>query len=149
VTRTETETQSEQRRRERRGGLVRQSFLISVAAAGGVLAGLLFDVAIAARFGKGTSTDAFFVGARIPLGITILVMTGANQALVPTFAAWAVRYQGTRHAREALTDLRAAVVTSTLLVSGGISLVLMALANPLMRVTAPGLDTSEVALAAS
>ena len=51
----------------------------------GVIAGLILDISIAFRFGAGAKTDAFFVAARIPIGLVAVVMAAANQALVPAF----------------------------------------------------------------
>lgn len=67
---------------------MRQSGLTSVAAAAAVASGLVLDVSIAASFGAGRATDAFFVAARIPLGLVAIVMVAANQALVPSISTW-------------------------------------------------------------
>jgi len=71
--------------------VVRQTSLTGVAATAGVLAGLLLDFTIAIRFGAKAPTDAFFVAARIPLGLVAVVMVVANQALVPAFRTSATR----------------------------------------------------------
>jgi peptidoglycan biosynthesis protein MviN/MurJ (putative lipid II flippase) len=59
----------------------------------------VLDVSIAARHGTVRETGAFFVAARIPLGLVAIVMVGANQALVPTVSTWLqkkTRIEGSR-----------------------------------------------------
>lgn len=124
--------------------LVRQSLFTSGAAALAVASGLLLDIAIAAVFGAGRSTDAFFVAARIPLGLLAILTVGANQALVPAFATWNAQRDA---ARTALGISR--VLTATVLVATIGAAVLATVAWPLMRVTAPGLTTDQIDMAAS
>lgn len=123
---------------------MRQSGLTSIAATAAVLSGLVLDVTIAARYGAGPKTDAFFVAARIPLGIVAIVMVGANQALVPTITTWLVK-AGRAETRR-LTSL---LLTATLGLGVPLAAAAAILAWPLMRVTAPGLSSAEVDLAAS
>src|SRR5258705_1735866 len=79
-------------RRTQTRAVVRQSGLTSLAAMAAVGSGLVLDVAIAATFGAGAATDAFFVAARLPLGLVAVVMIGANQALVPSISTWLERH---------------------------------------------------------
>jgi putative peptidoglycan lipid II flippase len=128
----------------RRKGFVHQSAASSAAALVAMLAGLLIDVALALRFGAGRETDAFFVAARIPIGISALLMSVATQSLVPIF---------TRERAEggpvALSSFVSKVLTAVVL--AGLSLWALAsvLAGPLVAVTAPGLSASQRDLAAS
>lgn len=124
--------------------MIRQSSLTSVVAGGSVLAGLLLDAVVAAKFGAGRTTDSFFVAARIPLGLNAVVVAAANQALVPAISKSLV----TRTEGE---TWRLVSTILTAIVAGGALLVALstAVALPLMRVTAPGLSASEVHLAAS
>jgi putative peptidoglycan lipid II flippase len=123
---------------------VRQSGLTGIAAAAGVAAGLILDVSIAFGFGAGKNTDAFFVASRIPIGLVAVVMVAANQALVPAF-----RTSSTKRG-ERPTDHLISMVLCTV-VAVGVALVLLSwlIAVPLMRITAPGISSSEVNLAAS
>ena len=123
---------------------MRQSSLTGVAAAAGVAAGLILDVSIAFGFGAGKNTDAFFVASRIPIGLVAVVMVAANQALVPAF-----RTSSTKRG-EGPTDHLISMVLCTV-VAVGVALVLLSwlIAVPLMRITAPGISSSEVNLAAS
>ncbi|MGZ8578964.1 MAG: murein biosynthesis integral membrane protein MurJ [Actinomycetota bacterium] len=122
-------------RRSRVREVVRHTSSTSVAAALGVASGLLLDVVIAASFGAGQATDAFFVAARIPFGIAAILLVGANQALVPAISTWLER----RGRRETWR-----LTTTTLLATSaiGVAVALLAtiLAGPLIALTAPGLD---------
>ena len=109
-----------------------------------MLSGLVLDVAIATTYGAGRSTDAFFVSARIPLGLVAIVMVGANQALVPAISTWLVS-----KGREETWRLTSLLVVATLAIAGGVSIVAAAIAWPLMRLTAPGLSADSVNLAAA
>ncbi len=133
---------------ERHGGgarrLVVQSGTTSVAAGLAVASGLLLDVAIAAQFGAGAQSDAFFVGARVPLGLVAVVMVGANQALVPAISTWLVQRERPESWR--LTSL---VLSVTAVLGLAFAAVIALVAWPLMRVTAPGLGSDAVGVAAS
>jgi murein biosynthesis integral membrane protein MurJ len=124
--------------------MLRLAGLTSIAAGASVVSGLLLDLAIAARFGAGHSTDAFFVAARIPLGLAAVALVVANQALTPAFVA-----SLERRGLQATTRLVSAVLTVVAL--GGVLFMALAalLATPLVRLTAPGLDPATTSLAAS
>jgi putative peptidoglycan lipid II flippase len=124
--------------------VVRQSGLTGIAAAIGVACGLLLDITIAARFGASSTTDAFFVAARIPLALAAVVMVAANQALVPAFRT-ALTTRGA-HATHRLVSMIVAVVVT---MGAALVLVAWATAYPLMRVTAPGISGAEAANAVS
>jgi len=123
---------------------VRQSSLTGVAAAAGVAAGLILDVSIAFRFGAGPNTDAFFVAARIPFGLIAVVTVAANQALVPAF-----RTSATKRGDRPTDHLISMVLCTVVAVGAGLVLLSLLLAEPLMRITAPGISTFEVHQAAS
>ena len=121
-----------------RVGLVRQSGATSVAAAVGLLSGLLLDVTIAAIFGAGQATDSWFVGARIPVAIATLLLVGANQALVPVVGTWDVA------AGQAETDRRVSrLLAVVLLWSGVLGLLLAGIAPLVVAATAPGLTSAQ------
>jgi putative peptidoglycan lipid II flippase len=132
------------RRRSAAREVVRQSGLTSLAAAASVASGLVLDVAIAARFGAGPKTDAFFVSARIPLGIVAIVMVGANQALVPVISTWLVK-RGERETWRLTSILIVAALGAGVVIAAVSAL----LAWPLMRLIAPGLTRQDLALAVS
>lgn len=124
--------------------LVHQSGMTSIVAAMAMATGLLLDIAIAARFGAGAMTDAFFVAARIPVGITVLALAVSTQALVPTFSTWLVAKD-----RSEANRLLSLVLTAAAVLGIGLWIVGAVVAEPLVLVTAPGLSSSLVALAAS
>lgn len=124
--------------------LFRQSGLTCLAAGAAVASGLALDAAIASRFGAGASTDAFFVAARIPLGLLAIVMVGANQVLVPMFSTWMAQ----KPVREQ-NRLMSLVLVGTALLAAAFAAAAWIVAGPLMRVSAPGLSAEHAALAAS
>lgn len=128
----------------RRSGLIRQTGNAGVVAAVAVASGLLLDVAIAARLGAGRSSDAYFAGIRLPLGIVAIVMVATNQALVPLFSTWKV-HRGNR----ALAADVGHVLNATVLVSTAAAAAFAALAGPLVAVTVPGFDATTTRTAIS
>ena len=128
----------------RKGGLSRHTATGSAAAIAAVASGLLLDVVIATVFGAGRVTDAFFVAARIPMGITAIVMVVANQALVPTFST-----VFTKEGDKAAWRLASRLLCLTAVVSGLICVAISLLAGPLMTIQAPGLDDRARDLAAT
>jgi putative peptidoglycan lipid II flippase len=131
-------------RNDRSRDVVRQSGLTSIAALAAIVSGLVLDVSIAAIYGAGVATDAFFVAARIPLGLVAIVMVGANQALVPAIST-SLQRDGGRATHRLVSTLVALTLVGGVVSAGLIGLV----AWPLMRLTAPGLSSQSVSLAAS
>lgn len=127
-----------------RTGLLRQSGLGSLAAALGILTGLLLDVVIAADYGAGRASDAFFVGARIPLGLTVLVLASSTHVLVPTFRLWI-----TAEGRAGASRLTGAVLTGVVGAALAVAVLGVATAQVVVDLTAPGLDEPTRRLAAS
>src|SRR5256885_29629 len=124
--------------------LLRQSALTTMAAGAAVASGLVLDASIASRFGAGRATDAFFVAARIPLGLLAVVMVAANQVLVPMFSTWMAR-----KGRSA-SDRPISLVLVTIVLGGSaLAAAASVVAYPLMRLSAPGLGSDEAHLAAS
>ena len=137
-----TETQPEVPRK--RGGFLRQSSTSSMAALLAMLSGLLLDVVLASKFGAGRTSDAFFVASRIPIGLSALLMTVATQVLVPMFV---------RDRREggprSVAIFASHVMTSVVLTGLALWALAFVLADPLVSLTAPGLDSEQHALAAT
>lgn len=128
----------------RRAGLRRNTLTTGVGALAGVLTGLLLDVTIAASFGAGRKTDAFFVAMRLPVGIAAVLMAGANQSLVPVFSRW--RATETRRANDRLVSN---TLIATVLAGSAVAVLGTLFAHPIMAVTAPGLPGYEITAAAS
>lgn len=121
------------------GKVARQSAATSIAAALSVASGLILDVVIAARYGAGRQTDAFFVGARLPIGLTVALMVGANQALVPAITTWLTK-RGDAPTWKLVSQLLAAVAAITVALAAAFFVA----ARPLVALTAPGLDEAIV-----
>jgi putative peptidoglycan lipid II flippase len=128
--------------------IFRQSGLTGVAATAGVIAGLVLQISIAYRFGASGNTDAFFVAARIPLGLVAMVMAAANQALVPAF-----RTSLTQRGERSTDRLISMIFALMIIVGAALVLVCWLVAEPLVHATAPGIHSvngiDEVRLAAS
>jgi murein biosynthesis integral membrane protein MurJ len=140
---TDTKPAADSTRAKPRGGLLRQSSFTSMAAAAAIASGLLLDATIAARYGAGRTSDAFFVGARIPLGLVAVVTAAANQALVPTFSTWF-----TRKGEQDTWPLISKIVTATLVLGLAVAAIGGLAARPLMAATAPGLHGAQLDAAA-
>lgn len=104
--------------------------------------GLLLDVAIAARFGAGHATDAFFVASRLPIGVGTVLLGGTSLSLVPMISTW-LATRGPQRTSSLLTALL------TVLTLGSAAICLpIALAAPLIvRALAPGMAASSTHLA--
>lgn len=123
--------------------MARQSSTTGLTAFAAIVAGLGFDATIAAIFGAGPTTDALFVAFRLPLGIVVVLVLVGSQALVPVFATWFVRHEEDEALRRVTGVLVSVVVIAT---AAGVALA--ALADPLTRVTAPGLPRELAATSA-
>ncbi|MEA3509930.1 MAG: murein biosynthesis integral membrane protein MurJ [Actinomycetota bacterium] len=69
-------------------GIARTSAGVALWAGLALLSGFAMDATIAALFGIGMLTDAFFIAATIPFALTAILAATANQALVPQFNTW-------------------------------------------------------------
>jgi len=67
--------------------IVKNSALISAFNGIGVLTGLALDIAVAAYFGAGRVTDAFFLAFTLPQFLSLVLVGSYTQVLVPIFTA--------------------------------------------------------------
>jgi putative peptidoglycan lipid II flippase len=119
-----------------RRGLARSSTGIAVFAGAGVVSGFLVDATMAAIFGAGANTDAFFIAATIPFALASLLLAATNQVLVPLVNGW-FRDAGEQEARARLGAL-----LGTALAIGAATAAIGALLAPLIpSVIAPGAAT--------
>jgi murein biosynthesis integral membrane protein MurJ len=125
-------------------GLIRQSGTTSIAAAAGVASGLVLDAAILAAVGASAVGDAYFAAATIMLAVVSIVTVAANQALVPAISTWLVEKGEPETWR---------LTSATIHITAALGVVLVAvtipLAEPLMRLTLPGVDAATVEDAAA
>jgi putative peptidoglycan lipid II flippase len=129
-------------RDESRRGLARSSGLIAGLAGLGVLTGFVVDAAMAARFGAGAQTDAYFVAATIPFALASVLLASANQILVPLIASW-YDDEDTSTAADRVRRL----LGSALVAAVGLAIVGIALSPFIPWVLAPGLSSSSKDLA--
>ncbi len=87
-----------------RAALARSSAAIAVFAGLGVLSGFAVDATMAAIFGAGGRTDAFFIAATVPFALASLLLAATNQVLVPLVNGW-FRERGEEEARRAVSRL--------------------------------------------
>lgn len=109
-----------------RRGLARHSAGIAVFAGLGVLSGFLVDAGMAAIFGAGAGTDAFFIASTIPFALSSLLLAASNQVLVPLVGSW---FRGSSES-EALE--RVGRLLGTALAAGAAVAVLGALLAPVI-----------------
>ena len=122
--------------------LGRTSAGISAFAGFGVFAGFLVDATVAAMFGAGAQTDAFFIAATIPFVIGSIVLASANQALVPLVGRW-FKDDGPELATRRVGGLFGA----TLVAAAGVAVVGIALSPFIPLVLAPGSSSATKSLA--
>lgn len=107
--------------------------------------GLLRDVIIAGQFGTSPELDAYYAAFRLPDFLFLVIASGAfGAAFIPVFVGFLERDQEDDAWRLANSVLNAAAIALALLAGAG-----FLLAEPLMRLIAPGLDPQQLALATS
>jgi putative peptidoglycan lipid II flippase len=116
--------------------LARSAGLFGLATMASRILGLVRDVVLAYYFGAGDARDAFNVAFRIPNLVRDLFAEGAmNAAFVPTFTAELATGGKARAWR-----LANSVVTALIVVTGGLVLLGMLFAEPLVRFYAEGFE---------
>lgn len=128
-----------------RPGLGRAAALVGLASMLGRLSGLARDAVFAAFFGAGAAADAFFVASRVPNLLRELLVEGALvNVSVPLFAS-----ADAKQGRPAMWALADALLGLLLLVLGGVTLLFVLGARPLVLLIAAGfaLDPEKLDLA--
>ena len=110
----------------------------------GLASALFLDILIAARFGLGTHTDAFFVAFTIPQLTAAILFTVSNSVLVPVFTE-----SLTNGGKGDLWRLFSVIANSSILFLSAIVLGGIALSPLVIALTAPGLEPSTAQLAMS
>jgi putative peptidoglycan lipid II flippase len=131
------EVQAGKRQIARAAGLVMALFVISRAL------GLVREMVIGHQFGTSAELDAYLAAFRLPDILFQLVAGGALvSAFLPTFAGFLAHDD-----RRGAWRLASAIVNLVLLVTTGLALLGIALAQPLVSgIIAPGFDASQQAL---
>lgn len=120
--------------------------LVSLASAALVLrvGGLLNQIVVSARFGANASMDAYFVAAAFPLLLVQLFGSAIEAAVIPVYS------QLRMHAnREETSRLFSTLLNSVVLGTLPLSALLLAVRQPLVLITAPGLSSMQMNQAAA
>jgi putative peptidoglycan lipid II flippase len=131
-------------RPERAGRIVKDSAVISGFSALGFASALMVDIIIAARFGLGRETDAFFVAFTVPQLVASILLVAANVALVPVFAEIQVK-----EGKAQLWHVSSNLMNLSLVGGAALGLVGCLGAPLLIQVLGAGLDKQTQALATS
>jgi putative peptidoglycan lipid II flippase len=123
--------------------LPRQAAIITLMSVAGQLLGLLTQVVIAGIFGARADMDAFLAASTLPQYVVAVLLGALAVVFVPVF----IEYDGSGRSREAW-HVASSVVTATAILLTGLSIAGLLLAEPLIRVTTPGLSPESLALAA-
>ena len=114
--------------------VLKSASVISLATICSRILGFVRDIAIAAFFGTGMTSEAFFVAFRIPNILRDLVGEGAaNSAFVPVFCQYWARDQ-----KKEFWDLVGRAFWIILVILTGISVLGIFLSRPLVSLIAPG-----------
>ncbi|MEJ7844102.1 MAG: lipid II flippase MurJ [Acidimicrobiales bacterium] len=119
---------------ERPATLARLSARSGAGMAAALASGLVLDAVIAVAYGAGAVSDAFFVAARIPLGLSLVMLAGATAMLTPALVR-AADADGTARADDATSRL----LVGAVLGSVALWALAAAVAEPVTLLTAPGL----------
>ncbi|RLE25855.1 MAG: murein biosynthesis integral membrane protein MurJ [Actinobacteria bacterium] len=125
-------------------GLARTSAGVALWAGLALLSGFAMDATIAALFGIGMLTDAFFIAATIPFALTAVLAASANQALVPQFNTW---YEN--DTQEVADSRVGGLLGSLLLLATAVAIVGIALSGVLPDILASGASEETRSLASS
>lgn len=114
--------------------VLRSASIISVATLCSRLLGFIRDIVIAAFFGTGATSEAFFIAFRIPNLLRDLVGEGAaNSAFVPVFCQYWVKDQ-----KKDFWNLVGNAFWIILIILAGISLLGIVFSRPIVSLIAPG-----------
>ncbi|HEY7704679.1 MAG TPA: lipid II flippase MurJ [Acidimicrobiia bacterium] len=120
----------------------RESGAGSIGAGIALLAGLGVDLGMALMLGADRTTDALFVGLRVPLGVAVIFPPTAIQVLVPMMTAWNER------GRSHLNSLTGAAALATLALTAALAGIGALTADWTVQWLAPGLGAADHRLAA-
>src|SRR5262249_28514158 len=97
--------------------------------------GMVNQVVISASFGAGATLDAYFVAAAFPLLLVQLLSSALEAAVIPLYSRLRMYSD-----RESASRLLSTLVNALVLTSVPLVLIFMALRQPLLFLSAPGLD---------
>ncbi|MEO8257198.1 MAG: lipid II flippase MurJ [Acidobacteriota bacterium] len=123
--------------------LPRQAAIVTFLSVAGQLVGLLTQVVIAGIFGARAEMDAFLAASTLPQYVVAVLLGALAVVFIPVF----IDYDGSGRTGEAWR-VASSVVTTTGLLLTALAIAGMLLAEPLIRITTPGLSPESLALAA-
>lgn len=129
-------------RPERFARLPRQAAIITLLMVAGQAVGLATQVVIAGTFGAGADIDAFLAASTLPQYIVAVLLGALGAVFVPVF----LDYQASDDPSEAWR-LASAIVTWSAVLLGALALGGLIWAEPLLRITTPGLSAHSLAMA--
>ena len=115
--------------------LVRESAAGSLGSVVALAAGLLLDLTLGILLGASSDTDALNAALRIPLGVAVFFPPTVIQVLVPAISRWLE----TTDARRTNAQTSATLL-GTFILTGGLTMACILLADVLIRAIAPGLS---------
>ncbi len=110
----------------------------------GTASGVVLDAVILAVFGMGTQTDAFLAALALPMLISGMFEVQGTKVLVPLFSNSLSGQDGFRATRDLLSNL----LSTSLLVLGGVCMLAMLAAEMLISIQVPGLSSESLQLSA-
>lgn len=117
-----------------RGGLAGSVLFITIFSVASPLITFFIQVVVAAYFGATELMDAFLAGVTLPLYVVAVVLSSAVSVFIPLFIRKLAAGQ-----EKAAWQLAASVLGFTLLVTSALALAGIVFAEPLLRLTTPGL----------
>lgn len=121
----------------------RSAFKVSVAGLIGLVTGLVSQMVIAAIFGAGKVTDAYLTALTLPIYLQAVLISGLSFVFIPAFVK-----DVTEGREEDAWALVGAFFWLLGVILVPVALVIAIFAKPVLNVVAPGLDSSELDLAA-
>jgi putative peptidoglycan lipid II flippase len=116
--------------------LIGSSTAISIMTLLGILSSFLADALIAAAFGMGVHTDAFFAAYTVPISISTILMVACDSALVPIFA------QQSGCSDEEISHFLSIILNVGAIILGVITLIGIVIPSQIIHVVSPGLSPS-------
>ena len=122
--------------------LPRQAAIVTLLSVAGQLVGLVTQVVIAGIFGARADMDAFLAASTLPQYVVTVLLGSLSAVFVPIF----LEYRSSEKPAEAWR-LASSIVTLTAVLLGLLGLAGLLAAEPLLKLTTPGLSAHSLAVA--
>jgi putative peptidoglycan lipid II flippase len=127
---------------KKRQDVVHNSAIISLFSGLAIASSMVVDIVVAALFGVGQETDAFFVASTIPLLVYVVLKRACEVALVPVFVD-----QQAQQGRAQTETLFSILLNLALISFPLLALVGVLSSSVLVRIIGPGLDLDSLHIA--